>query len=154
VVISSNRVRNFGGNEVILMFSVNYLAIIASAVAMMVLGFLWYGPVFGKMWMKQMGLTKTDMDAAKKKGMTKQYALMTASALVMSYVFANVLMAFDVYSVGMALQAAFWTWIGFIATVLLGKVLWENKSWELYCLDASYYLVGLGIVGVILTVWK
>lgn len=135
-------------------YDVNYIAIVISAVAMMVLGFLWYGPLFGKFWMKEMGLTKSDMEKAKKKGMTKSYVLMAASAIVMSYVFAHVLLAFGSNSAPAALQGAFWTWLGFVATVMLGKVLWEGKSWKLYILDAGYYLVGLGIVGQILTFWK
>jgi hypothetical protein len=32
--------------------SVNFLAILAAAVANLLLGFLWYGPLFGKPWMK------------------------------------------------------------------------------------------------------
>ncbi|MDO8488446.1 MAG: DUF1761 family protein [bacterium] len=38
------------------MVPVNYLAILAAAVLSMVLGFLWFGPLFGQTWMKLMGL--------------------------------------------------------------------------------------------------
>src|SRR5690348_2723001 len=34
----------------------NYWAILVAVVASMVLGFLWYGPIFGKAWMKEMGI--------------------------------------------------------------------------------------------------
>lgn len=135
------------------MMNVNLVSVLASAVVMMVLGFLWFGPILGKSWMKEMGLTKSDMEEAKKKGMAKSYTLMAVSALVMSYVFSVVLAQFNTTDVAMALQGAFWTWLGFIATVLLGSVLWENKSWKLYAINAGYYLVGLGIIGVILTLW-
>lgn len=140
------------GGEFIMM-NINFIAVLASTVAMMVLGFLWYGPIFGKLWMREVGMTKADAEAAKKKGMTKSYVLMAVSAFVMSYVFSVVLAQFNTTDVGMALQGAFWTWLGFIATVMLGKVLWENKSWTLYALDSGYYLVGLGIIGIILTLW-
>ncbi|MBI3341870.1 DUF1761 domain-containing protein, partial [Candidatus Curtissbacteria bacterium] len=36
-------------------FQINYMAVVAAAVVNMVLGFLWYGPLFGKPWMKMMG---------------------------------------------------------------------------------------------------
>lgn len=39
------------------MVPVNYLAILVAAVLSMVLGFLWYGPLFGKEWTKLMGVT-------------------------------------------------------------------------------------------------
>ncbi len=135
-------------------FQINYISVVISAVAMMVLGFLWYGPLFGKQWMKLVGMTKADLDAAKKKGMTKQYAIMALSALVLSYGFDHVLLAFNTTTISMALQGAFWTWLSFIATVLLGQVLWLNKSWKLYLLDTGYYLVGLGIIGIVLTLWR
>jgi hypothetical protein len=31
-------------------FSINYLAILASAIVAMPVGFLWFGPLFGKAW--------------------------------------------------------------------------------------------------------
>src|SRR3979411_3551552 len=34
----------------------NYWAILVAVAATMVLGFLWYGPIFGKAWMKEMGI--------------------------------------------------------------------------------------------------
>ena len=36
-------------------FNVNWLAIVAGMVANMVVGALWYGPLFGKRWMKELG---------------------------------------------------------------------------------------------------
>src|SRR6266478_3785234 len=33
----------------------NYWAILAAVAASMVIGFLWYGPILGKAWMKEMG---------------------------------------------------------------------------------------------------
>ena len=36
----------------------------------MVIGFLWYGPVFGKMWIHLMDFTSEHMEAAKTKGMS------------------------------------------------------------------------------------
>src|SRR5258705_4829968 len=34
----------------------NYWAILGAVAATMALGFLWYGPIFGKAWMKEMGI--------------------------------------------------------------------------------------------------
>jgi hypothetical protein len=46
---------------------VNYVAVLFAVVASMVVGFAWYSPVlFGKQWMKLMGLTKENMESAKK----------------------------------------------------------------------------------------
>lgn len=70
---------------------INYLAVVVAAIAAMVLGFVWYGPLFGKPWMQLMGFTKDTIDQMKGKGMTKNYVLMMVGALVMAYVLAHAL---------------------------------------------------------------
>lgn len=135
------------------MIEVNYIAVVVAAAVAMVLGFLWYGPILGKPWMKEMGFTKASMDAAKK-GMTKNYVIMLVSALVMAYVLShNVGMSIATFGdMGLmsGVQTGFWIWLGYVATVLLGKVLWEGKSWKLYIIDAGYYLVSLVLMGSII----
>ena len=132
----------------------NYLAIVIAAIASMVLGFLWYGPIFGKQWMKEMGFSKEKMDQSKKAGMTKSYALMAVGSLVMSFVLANALVFASTYlkasGVFAGLMVGFWNWLGFVAPVTLGSVLWEGKSWKLWFLNNGYYLVTLSVMGAIL----
>ncbi len=41
--------------------SINYLAVILCGIISMVIGAIWYGPVFGKLWMKQYGFTEEDL---------------------------------------------------------------------------------------------
>ena len=139
------------------MIEVNYLAILVSAVAAIVLGFLWYGPLFGKYWIAYMGWSDADMEAAKAKGMTKTYLIMTISTLVMAYVMAHAVLFGTEYTKTFGatggLMAAFWNWLGFVAPVTLSAVLWEGKSWGYWVLTAGYYLVSLAIMGVILATW-
>jgi hypothetical protein len=133
---------------------VNYVAVVIAAVANMVLGFLWYGPLFGKQWMKLSGFTKADMDEAKKKGMGKSYGLMALGSLVMAFVLAHSLVFAASYmhvsGLSAGLQSGFWSWLGFVAPVTLGTVLWDGKPWKLYILTNGYYLVSLLLMGVIL----
>ena len=136
---------------------VNLLAVLVAALASMVLGFLWYGPLFGKPWMALMGFSKDSMDKAKAKGMTMNYVLMAVGSLVMAYVLSHVTsfaMAYMQVSGYMAgLSSGFWTWLGFIAPVVMGAQLWEGKPWKLYPITAGYYLVSLMIMGAILASW-
>lgn len=137
---------------------INYFAVVVAAVSAMVWGFLWYGPVFGKIWIKEMGWTPESIEAAKKKGMAKQYVLQAVGALVMAYVMAHVFVFASTYTqtfglVG-GLMVGFWNWLGFVAPVTLGAVLWEGKSWKLWALNAGYYLVVLCTMGVILSLWQ
>ena len=128
----------------------NWLAIIVAAVAAMVLGFLWYGPLFGKYWMKLTGMTESKMKDAKAKGMTKSYVIMMVSAVVMAYVLAMFIEKVSATDLMSGAMVGFWAWLGFAATVQMSKVLWGDESWELYCLETGYYLVSLTLMGAII----
>jgi Protein of unknown function (DUF1761) len=141
---------------------INYWAVLASGVAAMVIGFLWYGPLFGKVWAVEMGWgnkTKEEMDAMKKSA-GKKYPQQFIGAMLMAYVFAY--MMFYLYychfsqtpTVALGLQGVFWVWLGFIVPVKYGGVLWEGKSFKLFFIDAVYYLVQLAVMATILVAWR
>jgi hypothetical protein len=120
---------------------INYMAVIGAAISNMVLGFLWYGPLFGKQWMHLMGFTHESMDA-----------------FLMAYVFAHAYLFgstyLNTYGVASGMMAAFWNWLGFIAPVTVGSVIWDGKPWKLWCINAGYYLVALLLMGVIMGIWS
>ena len=133
---------------------VNYVAVLVASLASMVLGFVWFGPLFGKEWMKLSGQTDEKMKSAKNKGMEKLYALQLVGSLVMNYVLAHALVFASSYmhvsGTSAGLSVGFWNWLGFIAPVSLGMVLWDGKPWKLYFLTNAYQLVNLLVAGVIL----
>jgi Protein of unknown function (DUF1761) len=137
---------------------INYLAVLAAAIANMVIGSIWYGPLFGKIWMQLSGITPEKIDASKAKGMGKSYSIAFVGSLVMSYVLAHALVFAGAYfkmsGMPAGLMSGFWNWLGFVAPVTLGAVLWEGKPWKLWVLMNGYYLVSLLIMGLILSVWK
>ena len=140
------------------MIPVNYWAVLASAVVMIVLGSLWYGPLFGKQWMAMMGIKMPEkMTPEIQKGMMRSYAIMALGSFLLSLVLAHSIIFGKAYlgisGISAGLQGAFWNWLGFIAPVTLGPVLWENKPWKLWVLNAGYYLVGMLIIGVLLSIW-
>src|ERR1051325_5495316 len=135
------------------MVPINYLAVLVSAIAAFVLGFLWHGLIFGKVWIRLSGFTEAHMAAAKAKGMTGSYILAFVGNLVMAYVLAHAVIFGSAYlnttGVSMGLSAGFWNWIGFIAPVTLGMVLWQGKPWKLWLLNNGYYLLALLVMGII-----
>lgn len=133
---------------------VNYLAVFLAALASMLLGYVWYGPLFGKAWMALSGMTAAKIEAVKSKGMSAQYSITFVGSLVMSYVLAHSLVFassyFKVSGISSGLMVGFWNWLGFVAPVTLGTVLWDGKSWKLWFLNNGYYFTSLLIMGVIL----
>lgn len=134
--------------------TINYIAVVVAALlGGMALGFIWYGPLFGKQWMKVVEIDQKKIDAAKKKGMGKTYALSTLGALIMAYVLAHFVNYAQATTVVAGLQVGFWAWLGFVATTMLNNVLFGNKSWKAYQIEAGYQLVALLIMGAVLSVW-
>ncbi len=136
---------------------VNYLAVLLSAVAAMVIGFLWYGPLFGKEWMLLVGLTEAKMAKAKDQ-MGQMYGLMFVSSLVMAYVLAHFVWyaAPGSLTLLIAVKTAVWAWLGFVITTQLSKFLFspDKKPVKLLVIESSYYLVTLIVMGVIFALLK
>lgn len=138
------------------MVDVNYAAIIASAFAALVIGALWYGPLFGKPWMTMMGFTPESVKSMKMGPMTAMVGgfvafLLTAFVLAHHLVFAGAYLGTEGYE--LALMSGFWIWLGFYVPVTAGVVLWEGKPWKLFVLNAAYYLVTILVAAIILTLW-
>ena len=141
------------------MVEVNLLAILGAGIASMIIGFVWYGPLFGKPWSKIMGWgdrTKEQIQEMQKKAMPG-YIVSFVGSLVMAYVLAHVYTYASVYTqtfgVTGGLMAAFWSWLGFVAPVTLGAVLWESKPLNLWYINGGYYLVLLLAMGAIVGMW-
>jgi len=136
----------------------NYLAIAIAVVANFFLGFLWYTPLFGKAWAKEMGfdLTKKPPAGAMVKGMI----IMIIGNFLMAYVFAHNIAVWNPLTWGQAASemspmasaftAAIFTWLGFFVPSDLNTVAWEMKSWKLFFINTGYHLVALIVVALIL----
>ena len=128
-----------------MMYSTNYLGLLLAAVVAMVVGYVWYGPLFGKTWMKLMG-----MKEAKMKGAGTSYLVMYVVAVVEAYVLSVFMKNAGATTVNSAAMVAFWAWLGFVATVMLGMVLWDKKPLNLYFLNVAYQLVTMVLMAVVL----
>jgi hypothetical protein len=139
------------------MIPINYLAVLVAGIVAMGLGALWYGPLFGKPWMRMAGLTPESIRSMKMNPAVAM-TLMFIGCLVMAYVLAHALVFGSTYlndaTVAGGMMGAFWYWLGFVMPVTAGVYLWEGKSWKLWFLNASYYLVALLLMGAILTAFS
>lgn len=134
--------------------SVNLLAVILATVASIVIGFVWYGPLFGKAWAKEMGWSEAEMEKKKKEGnMGKSYGMMTVGSLVGAYILAQFVTSTNSIGAWEGAMVGFWAWLGFAAPIMMGSVLWEGKSWKLYQINVGYQLVTWFIMGAILGNW-
>jgi hypothetical protein len=129
---------------------INYLAVIAAALANYIIGALWYGAIFRKTWTKLQGLSEMKVTAA-------SVILGIVGALLMSYILDHALIFANTYmgtsGIGNALIVSALNWLGFIAPVTIGVVTYEKKPFGLWILNNAYWLISLLLMGIILSVW-
>jgi hypothetical protein len=135
--------------------SVNIWAVFASVVASIVIGSIWYGPLFGKVFMKAMGmdLWTSEKQALEKKRMPMAYLGQMAASLVMFYVFGWLLGALGAKTVMNDLQVVFWVWLGFVVPVKLGDAIWGGSK-TLFWIGISNMFVTLLVTAAIISAWR
>ena len=136
----------------------NYAAIAVAVVVNFFIGFLWYTPLFGKAWAKEMGFDTSVKPTTGQ--LAKGLTLMFIGNFLMAYVFAHNIAAWtfvpgtdEMGAAGTILNAAIFTWLGFFVPVDLERIAWEKKSWKLFAINGGYHLVMLLAAATILTVW-
>lgn len=77
---------------------------------------------------------------------------MFIALLIMNLVLAHMLAYMQAKTAIEALMDGFWVWLGFIATVMFGGVLWEGTKTKLYTINVLHYLVIL-LVSSVIIVW-
>lgn len=133
------------------MEGVPVIPIIISAAASVLIGWIWYHPrVFGTAWMRMSGITP-DVAERGKRRMPMTVATAFIANMVIAWVMFNVGLALGIYDlVGAVVDLALWLWLGFVATTMLGSVLWDQKPVSLYLINAGYWLVSFAATAVIL----
>jgi hypothetical protein len=129
---------------------INYPAVVVAALANYVIGAIWYAALFRKAWAKLSGV-------AEMKVTVLSVILALVGAFLMSWVLDHALIFASAYvkmtGAGGGLEGAFFNWLGFVAPVTLGIVIYEKKSWKLWLLNNGYWLISLLVMGIILSVW-
>ncbi|MES2780050.1 MAG: DUF1761 domain-containing protein [Bacteroidota bacterium] len=141
---------------------INMMALVIAVVANFVLGFIWYTPLFGKAWGKEMGYNMDEKPPGSL--LAKGMIFMIIGNFFMAWVFGHNIAVWDPQTwgqpaspmspAGNALAAAIFTWLGFYFPGDLGSTVWERKSWKLFFINTGYHFVSLLLVAIIFTHMK
>lgn len=138
------------------MMDVNLWAVLVAAIASMVIGSFWYGPLFGKLFMRASGMDQWSKEKreAEMKNMVWTYLAQFVASLVTFYVLALLIEGlFGGLSATNGIKAALIAWIGFVVPVKLGDALWGGKM-SLFWLGIGNMLVTLVAAGAIIGAWR
>lgn len=136
---------------------INYFAVLACAVVSMVIGSVWYGPLFGKKWIEINGLSRDDI--AKREAMQKEatplYVIQFVLSLLQAYILAHFIGGWTEVS---GVENALWIWLGFVMPTVAGLAMWNMQPtkvrWMLFGLSAGYQLICFVVFGWILSTWR
>jgi hypothetical protein len=126
----------------------NWIAVLVAVVVLEALGFLWYGPLFGKVWMAAMGpaAASGDKTVALTLGVVNTVIVVIGLAWLLQRLGASALTA--------AVTGALAAWFFFDFTTMAIDYLYEGQSLTLVGINMGYQLVSYLAVGVILGVLK
>lgn len=139
------------------MLPINLFAVVVAAVAAFILGFLFHGPVFGKLWMKLSNIQPTGNE--KLSDMIPQMLwnllsnLVTAYALAAIYLFASSSPFLNGPSTHTGIICALWLWIGFLVTSSSIQVIWMGTKVKLWLFECGCSLVTMVVMGAIIGSW-
>ena len=131
----------------------NYLVILGATVIAFFISFLWFGPLFGNMWMEIHGFTKKDMEAE------KAYVW---KLLILEFITTFALMCTLAFFIKQSpayyeMAIAFFIWLGIILPYIISGVIWGwDKKSEMVrkiCILSAHSLVVLLLAGFIFSMW-
>jgi hypothetical protein len=137
----------------------NFTAVAVAVLVNFFLGFAWYSRLFGKVWHRELGLPEDH--AATGAALAKGLFANLFGCFVLALVLGNNIQAWtpSVWGIagtnpdpiGQALQAAFFTFLGFVVPPLLNGLAWEKRSLKLSAINGGYTLSSLTIAALIMT---
>jgi hypothetical protein len=137
------------------MSSLNFWPILVASVVSFGIGALWYSPIlFGREWMNLLKMSNDDLDSAKERGVAKLYFMQFIATLVMFTVIGFAISSMSTMSVSDGAFVGFLAWLGLIAPVSLGAVMWKRESAKLILIETIHYLVVLAIGAAIIGAWR
>ena len=131
---------------------INWLAVLAGAIAYFIVGAIWYSALFRNAWIKASGVKIDDPNA--KKGMA---ALMITSFITI--LITTIGLAILISRIGSTgwmtgCKVGLIAGICFSGATICNSYLFEKRPLALSAINSFYNIVGCVIAGIILGVWK
>lgn len=134
---------------------INVWAVLVATLSTFLVGWIWYGPLFGKAWMSAAGITA---DETQQGNMAKIFGLAFIFELIMAFNLAMFLTgspeAAAQVDAGMGAFYGFLTGFGWIFFAMAVNSLFEQKSWKYIVINGGYWTVTFTVMGLIIGAWK
>jgi hypothetical protein len=138
------------------MHHINYLAVLASALAIFAIGGMWYSPaLFAKRWVALMGKTEEEMKAASASSPMPLLLLGAfVCAFLISFAMAVMVNHFPPYTLLRGIELGAFCWLGFAASTSFATASFSMAPKQLWMINSGYNLVSFVVAGLILSGWR
>lgn len=127
--------------------TLNWFAILAAAASAFLLGGLWYGPLFKRVWCREAGVDPDKPGAHP----ARVFGTAFAAALLAAFAFAWYLGPRPELHV--AVHAGFLIGLAYVATSFGINYAFAQRSFKLWLIDAGYHTLQFTLYGLILGLW-
>ncbi len=127
----------------------NWLAILAATVAGFLIGGVWYGPLFGKAWLRAIGKTEEELGGAAGP-MILSFFTAAATSIVLAGIL-NIMVDPDLVD-GIVLGLL--VGVGFIAAGMASDYAFCGWPRPLFFIQAGYRVTYSVVMGIILAAWR
>ena len=125
----------------------HWIAIVLAALAGFLVGGLWYGPLFGKAWMKARGITPESAAGA---NMPLIFGTTFVLNLVAAFMLDHLYQTYDApLGLHYSLVVAAIIGVGFVATSIGVNYLFSRQPRSLFFIDAGYWITIYLVMGAI-----
>lgn len=130
----------------------NWFSFAIAVVLPMIVGSLWYGPLFGKVWMRMMDLTEKKIKETLNP--VKSYGGSLLASVLTAYVFSFCISYMNMGTLGGGLTVGFAAWVGFALPMGWQSVAWEDKDMKLFVLNQGNNLLVFLLTGALIGGWR
>jgi hypothetical protein len=138
------------------MSAINWFAVITAVLLGFPIGFLWYGPLFGKQWMLSVGLDEEKIQ--KHSNMAKIFGV----SLTLQFIMALFLAIFffgdpegaDAITASSGAFYGFLTGFGWVAAAIGVNAMFEQRSFTYVGIVGGYWVVTFTLMGLVLGAWR
>jgi hypothetical protein len=132
---------------------VNFWAVLVAAVATFMIGGVWYGAVFAKMWAAIHGFSEEELKCMEKKTL-RNFAIFFVGDLLAALVMSIFVINLGIETVGGGVQLGLAIWVGVSVTGGSARNAAYNKPLSAFLIDVCHELLSVVAMCAIVGGWR
>jgi hypothetical protein len=130
--------------------AIPWLGVLVAVVASQIIGFLWYGPLFGKSWLAALGKTEEELKAGSKQGLGNAIVIGIVASIVTAIALAIILTMSQTPDLASGAKIGLLGAVGLVATFIVTMSAYEQRNPTGAWIAIGNQVVTLPVMGAII----